>query len=527
MAAGEVGQGRKNGGREQGVFAGQVGVAGGPKLAAGAGSRRDYRGGMKTYLAVLAGAGAAAWGAGVAGAPPALTVYNQGFAVVRERVPLDLQAGENTVAFAGATAQVEPDSVVLRDPAGRVAVRVLEQSYRADAMSQSLLLSLNEGKELEFLVRDQNAKEYTVRGKVVRSGYNPAGEHLAPIIEVEGKLRFSLPGEPLFPALAGDGILKPTLTWRLGAAQAAKFEAELGYITGGLSWQAAYNLVAPEKGDLLDIVGWVTVNNQSGKLFEQAAIKLMAGDVHRVQPEAMPMAARAKGAVMMAMGAADAVTEKAFDEFHLYTLPRAVTLRDRETKQVEFMRATGVKAPVIYVYDGAAMYGRVRGGMNRDPGYGTQSNKKVWVMREFKNSEENRLGLPLPKGRLRFYRRDDADGRIEFTGENELDHTAKNELIRVKTGDAFDVVGERVRTNFQGSNRQDFAEEDFEIRVRNRKPEPVTVRVVEHLYRWTNWSVPQKSDPFTKKDAQTIEFEVNVPADGEKIVTYRARYEWR
>jgi hypothetical protein len=330
----------------------------------------------------------------------------------------------------------------------------------------------------------------------------------------------------LFPALAGDGILKPTLTWTLGTAQPAKFEAELGYITGGLGWQAAYNLVAPEKGELLDIVGWVTVNNQSGKVFENAVVKLMAGDVNRVQPTAPPRAMR--GVVMQEMAmSAPAVTEKAFDEFHLYSLARPVTLRDRETKQVEFMRATNVKAPVIYVYDGAAMFGSYRGGMMRDPGYGTQSNKKVWVMREFRNSVDNNLGLPLPKGRLRFYRRDDADGRIEFTGENELDHTAKNELIRVKTGDAFDVVGERIRTNFNGNNRQDFAEEDFEIKVRNRKTEPVTVRIVEHLYRWSNWAITQKSDEFTKKDAQTVEFNVTVPADAEKVVTYRVRYEWK
>ncbi len=463
----------------------------------------------------------------VAGAQPALTVYNQGFAVVRERLPLNLTAGENAVTFSGATAQLEPDSVVLRDPAGRVQVRILEQSYRADAMSQGALLALNEGKELDFVVRDQNAKEYLVRGKVIRSGHTPGGgEPLTPIIEVDGKLRFFLPGQPLFPALAGDGILKPTLNWTLSANQAAQFEAELGYITNGLTWQAAYNLVAPEKGDQLDVVGWVTVNNQSGKVFENASIKLMAGDVNRVQPRAPRSMAR--GAVMMEMAAADgAVTEKAFDEFHLYTLPRAVTLRDRETKQVEFMRATGVKAPVIYVYDGAAMFGVFQGGMVRDPGYGTQSNKKVWVMREFRNSEENKLGLPLPKGRLRFYRRDDADGRIEFTGENELDHTAKNELIRVKTGDTFDVVGERIRTNFNGNNRQDFAEEDFEIKVRNRKTEPIQVRIVEHLYRWSNWSITQKSDEFVKKDAQTIEFQVRVAPDTEKVVTYRVRYEWR
>jgi hypothetical protein len=465
-------------------------------------------------------------GSAVAAAPPALTVYNQGFAVVREQVPLDLKAGQNAVTFVGATAQVEPDSVVLRDPAGRVQLRILEQSYRADVMSQGLLLALNEGQTIDFLVRDQDAKEYTVRGKVIRSGYNPGGAQMAPIIEVEGKLRFSLPGEPLFPALAGEGVLKPTLTWMIHADQPGKIDSELGYITGGMSWQAAYNLVAPEKGDSLDIVGWVTVNNQSGKMFENASVKLMAGDVQRIQP---PQAQAREGRVAMmdlAMAAAP-VTEKAFDEFHLYSLPRPVTVRDRETKQVEFMRATGVKAPVVYVYDGAAMFSIFHGGMIRDPGYGTQSNKKVWVMREFTNSEQNRLGMPLPKGRMRFYRRDDADGRIEFTGENSLDHTARNELIRVKTGDAFDVVGERIRTNFQGQNRQDYADEDFEIKLRNRKAEPIEVRVVEHLYRWTNWTITQKSDEFTKKDAQTIEFRVPLKPDEERSITYRVRYDWR
>ncbi len=479
---------------------------------------------MKIISSLLAGAALAA----AAFAQPALTIYNQNFAVVRERVPFDLRAGENAVTFSGATLQLEPDSVVLRDPAGRAQFRVLEQSYRADVMSQGLLLSLNEGRELDFLLRDQNAKEYTVRGKIIRSGYAAGGQAGTPIVEVDGKLRFSLPGEPLFPALAGDGILKPTLTWQIGAASAAKFEAELGYITGGLSWQAAYNLVAPEKGDMLDIVGWVTVNNQSGKQFDRAAIKLMAGNVNKLQPDRGVMDTRARG-VMMAMAAEAApVSEKAFDEFHLYSLARAVTLRDKETKQVEFMRATGVKAPVIYVYDGAAAMGRSFGNMIRDPGYGTQAgNKKVWVMREFRNSEDNRLGLPLPKGRMRFYRRDEADGRIEFTGENELDHTAKNEWLRIYTGDAFDVVGERVRTDFQGNNRQDFAEEAFEIKLRNRKAEPVTVRVVEHLYRWTNWTVLTKSDEFTKKDAQTIEFSVLLQPDQERSITYRVRYDWR
>lgn len=479
---------------------------------------------MKLLSGLLAGLAFTA----ALGAQTALTVYNQNFAVVRERVPLDLKAGTTMVTFSGATLQLEPDSVVLRDPDGKVSLRVLEQSYRADVMSQGLLLDLNEGKEIDFMVRDENAKEYVVRGKIIRSGYTPGGQQTSPIIEVDGKLRFSLPGEPLFPALTGDGILKPTLTWQIGADRAAKLEAELGYITGGMSWHAAYNLVAPEKGDMLDIVGWITIRNESGKIFDNASVKLMAGDVNRIQPETPGGAADRRQKVMMAMeAAAPQVTEKAFDEFHLYSLARPVTLRDQETKQVEFMRATGVKAPVIYVYEGAAEL-RFFGHMIQDPGYGAHTgNKKVWVMREFRNSEENKLGLPLPKGRVRFYRQDDADGRIEFTGENTIEHTARNELLRIYTGDAFDVVGERIRTDFQSSSRQDFAEEAFEIRLRNRKSEPVEVRVVERLYRWTNWRIVAQSTEFTKKDAQTIEARVTVPPNEEKIITYRVRYEWK
>ncbi len=502
-------------------------------------------------LVFLAGASLAAIGSAIG--QPALTIYNQNFAVVRERVPLDLKAGENTVTFVGATVHVEPDSVVLRDPAGKVQLRVLEQSYRADTISQGLLLSLYEGKELDFLVRDQSGKEYPVRGKVIRSGYVPnvipfsrygqqfyqqqqamgnwqtgAGQ---PIIEVAGKLRFSLPGEPQFPALTDDAILQPTLTWKLGAQTAAKFEAELGYITGGMSWEASYNLVAPEKGDTIDLIGWVTIDNQSGKQFDNATLKLMAGDVSKLQPDQSNSRQEFAMKAMAYDAAVPAVTEKAFDEFHLYSLARPTTLRNRETKQVEFIRATGVKAKTFYVYNGASIGQQFRGWNtemirnNRD--YGTQSNPKVWVMREFENTEKNGLGQPLPKGRTRFYRRDEADGRLEFTGENAIDHTPKNEKVRIYTGDAFDIVGERRQTNYVLTNRQDQAEESFEIKIRNRKAEAVEVRVVERLYRWANWEIVQKSHDFEKTDAQSVEFRVNVPADGETVVTYRVRYDWR
>ncbi len=452
----------------------------------------------------------AALSAGVLSAGPALTIYNQNFAVVREEIPLDLAAGVNAVNFAGVTTQVEPDSVVLRDRTGKVALRILEQSYRADAASQSLLLAMNEGKTLDFIVRDGDGKEHIVQGRVVRSGHNAAGQASTPIIEVDGQLRFSLPGQPIFPSLGDDAILQPTLSWQLAAEKPGKLDAELGYLTNGMGWEAAYNFIAPEKGDLVDIVGWITVRNHTGKVFTDASIKLMAGDVNRVQPEPQVVRRTKNEMVAFGMVADAAVTEKSFDEFHLYSLPRPVTLRDQETKQVEFLRAAGVTAPQLYIFD--------------QQKYGA----KVATVREFKNTEENGgLGLPLPKGRARFYRQDDADGRLEFVGENNIDHTAKNETVRIYTGNVFDIVAERKQTDSKLSSYKDQREEAFEITLRNRKSETVEVRVTEHFYNWPNWTLVQQSDPSEKTSADTAEFRVKLKPDEEKVITYRVRYDWR
>ena len=478
-------------------------------------------------------------------AQTSLTIYSQNFAVVRDEVPLNLAAGENTVPYTGVTAQLEPDSVVLRDPTGKVPLHIIDQGYRADTLSVGYMLQLNEGKTIDFIVRDKDNKEYTVQGKVIRSGYAPAGTASpnedgnpdnsgnllanTPIIQVNGQLRFSLPGEPVFPALADDAVLKPTLTWRIAADAPVKFDAELSYLTAGLSWNAAYNFIAPEKGDTLDLVGWVTFQNDSGKEFKDSTVQLMAGNVNKIQP-AQPRMMMAMAAGMAPNTPAPEVTEKAFDEFHLYSLARPVTLHDHETKQVEFIRASNIKAATLYVYDGAAL-DNFRGwdpmAIRSNPDYGTQSNKKVWVMKEFKNSKDNGLGIALPAGRVRFYRQDDADQSLQFTGENTLDHTPVDETVRLYTGDSFDLVGERTRTDYQMSPRNDQMQEAFEIKVRNHKNEPVEIRVVEHLYRGLNWTILEKSDDYIKTDAQTVEFRVTLQPDEEKTITYRVQYDWR
>jgi hypothetical protein len=280
----------------------------------------------------------------------------------------------------------------------------------------------------------------------------------------------------------------------------------------------------------VDIVGWITMDNQTGRDFKNTNIRLMAGDVNKINPNQLKdgrydaMAMRA----MEVSAAAPVVTEKAFDEFHLYTLERPTTLRDRETKQVEFVRATGVKSQRIYVYDGAMIDNRWFANpeyARNDQSYGTISNPKIWVMQEFKNTKENSLGIPLPAGQLRFYRRD-SDGQLQFTGENMIDHTPNDETVRVYTGNSFDLVGERTRTDYKIDTTKDWLDESFTIKLRNHKKEAVTVRVVEHLYRWVNWQIVLPSHKFTKNDSRTIEFAVTIPPNGEKVVTYTAHYTW-
>jgi len=474
-------------------------------------------------------------------AAPALTIYNQNFFVAREYLPLDLTAGVNHASFVGITSHLEPDSVILRDLTGRP-LQILEQSYLNDPISQELLLSFYEGKTIDFAVgRNADGSDVRIQGKVIRSGFVPTTwingypqqTSTQPIIEINGILRFGLPGEPRFPALSADSILKPTLSWELATTQAGRSNAEISYVSGGMTWQSDYNLVVSDgpKGsgmNSLDLVGWITMQNHSGKTFEDARIKLMAGDVSKLQG---PMSQRlyAGEAKAMDMAApAPVVREKSFDEFHLYTLERPATLRDNETKQVEFVRATGIQSQRLYVYDGAQMdqYAYYNPDQVRsDPGYGTASNKKVWVMQELKNSEANHLGIALPKGRLRFYRRD-SDGSLQFVGENSIDHTPKDEMIRVYTGNAFDIVGERKRTDYRVDSNAHWMDETFEIRVRNHKKEAANVRVVEHLYRWTNWKLTEQSHQFKKRDAQTIEFPVEVAANGEQVITYTVHYSW-
>lgn len=465
-------------------------------------------------------------------AQPAITVYNENFGVVRDTVSLDLEQGLSDVSYSGVTAQLEPESVILRDPSGEVALSVVEQSYRGDPVDQQRLLQMFEGQTIQFL-KVVDGKEVIEAGKIIRAPSvvmskdqygRQRQKQLEPIIEVDGTLQTRLPGTPLFPSLGDDSVLQPTLTWKLFADQQATVDAQLSYVTNGMSWKSDYNLVLPEKGDAVTLTGWVSIENHTGKTFANASIKLVAGDVNKVQP---PQQARA---AVMEMAMADGFAAKApqveakkFDEFHMYSLPLPTTLRDRETKQVEFVRAEQVQTHKRYVYQG--FKGHYYGGRNMNQNYGQNSQSDVEIYRELENTQNNGLGLALPAGRMRFYRMD-GDGQLEFTGENTIDHTAKNETIRVYLGNAFDLVGERTRTNFYKHPSRDLIGETFQIEIRNRSEETVTVQVVEPLYRWSNWEIQKPSHEFEKTDSQTIEFPVTVAPDGTQVVTYTVEYTW-
>lgn len=453
-------------------------------------------------------------------AAPSLTIYNDNFAVVRDALELQLNKGINQINYQEITKQLEPDSVVFRPLKQENSFSVMEQNYLSLPVNEKLLLNYFEGKEIEFEV-NQNDQTKIYSGKIIRSGLVSG----TPIIEINGKTRFGLPGTPLFPPLKDDALLKPALNIQLNSTVSGSVSAELAYITGGLSWKADYNLIATEKDDKVDLNAWVTFDNQSGKTFSNANIKLMAGDINKISPEP-----RASGQfrTMAAAAPKSGVTGKDFDEYHLYSIERAINLNNGESKQIEFIHVTGIKAKTRFIYNGSSIDKRYPVNMEHirnDPNYGVDSNPKVWIYREFNNSTQNGLGIPLPKGRVRFYQQD-SDQQLEFLGENNIDHTAKDRTVSLYTGNAFDISGNRKRLKYELHSRENRARESFEITIKNSKQKTVTVTVIEPLYRWTNWDIMNHSAPFAKIDSQTIEFEIELKPKQEKTINYTVDYTW-
>ena len=456
-----------------------------------------------------------------------LTIYNDNFAVARTTVPLDLHAGANEVLTTNVTSQLEPDSVILRDASGKHPVRVAEQNYDAGVVTQSWMLEKYEGKTIDFQVTGQHPGETTiVQGKIVRAGNDP-------LIEAAGHLQFQLPGLPIFPATTDGLLLKPTLRWQIDAEKSAKFDAELDYITNGMSWQATYNVVVPEQTtapgqELADVTGWVTIQNNTGTDFPKATIQLMAGDVAKIRNGQFDRLNQFAGpGAGLTMAEQLAVTQKAFDDFHLYDLHRTVALRNGESKQVQFLEAANVAVQRTYQFDGSngQPVNFYSGYHDVNRAFGNTANTKVAIREEITNSEANHLGMPLPAGRLRLYRQEKG-GQMQFVGESMVQHTAADQTVQVVSGNAFDLTAAHRQTDFHVDNNNHTMDETIEVKLSNAKDQPVTIHAVEHLNRSQNWEITQKSSDFVKRDSNTIDFPVVVPAKGSAILTYSVHYTW-
>lgn len=447
-----------------------------------------------------------------------------GYALVREDRRFTLKAGRNLLRVPDVPALIDPTTVSFASLTDPKSTRVIEQSFEFDLTSTQKLLS-------RYLDREITVEQQRGQGVGAFTG-TLVGTHGGLTLKAaDGSVRIvnGYSGVTL-PNLPGGLISKPTLVWDVDAGVPGAHDARIAYQTAGVTWWADYNLTYAEPGPgqcRLDVAAWVTIVNQSGATYEDAKLKLVAGDVQRAQPRAYPASAPA-AMDRVREAKSEGFQEKAFFEYHLYTLGRPTTLAQNATKQIElFPTASGVGCEKKLVYHGLGANYPVYGSPMSDRNFGIRSNRKVDVYLRMKNAQPNGLGVPLPAGKLRVSKRDDADGSLEFIGEDLIDHTARDETVQVKLGSAFDVVGERKQLDYRVDTAARWIEEDIEIRIRNQKPdETVEVVVKENLYRWSNWSILRKSHDFDRQDSRTIHFPVRVAPKGEVVVRYSVRYTW-
>ena len=432
----------------------------------------------------------------------AVTVYNNDRALVRDRRTVKLLPGEVTLKFMDVAEQVRPETVSLKSLSAPGKLRILEQNYEFDLMSPNKLLEKYVGKTVKLVNKSTDLNFFEQDAKLLSVNEGP-------VYQVEGNIYLGHPGQVVLPELPEELIAKPTLIWLLGN-DGTDHDIEATYLTGGISWQADYVLTLNKEDTSMDVEGWVTLNNGSGATYRNAQVKLVAGEVNIVQPM---MEMRREKVMDMMAGAMPAMMpqEESFAEYHLYTLPRRTTIKQKQTKQVSLLTAVQVGVRKIYEYRGNVAY------------YSQQlepiKEEKIGVFTVFDNKEENHLGLPLPAGVMRVYK-EDSSGMLQFAGEDRIKHTPKNEEVRLRLGNAFDIVGERKQMDYKQLGPSQF-ESAYEITIRNHKEEDIVVDVVEPMP--ADWQIIEKSLEFEKKDAHTAIFHAPVKADGETKVNYRVR----
>ena len=434
-----------------------------------------------------------------------ITVYNQNFGLVREVRTVDLPNGRSLLEFRDVSERIQTETVSIKSLGGQL--RVLEQNYRYDLLSPQKLLEKYVGKHVKvYRWNEKTGKDDEFDAEVLAAGQGT-------VLRINGEITYDVPGRIAFPQLPDNLIAKPTLVWMLEAG--GKQKIEVTYLTQNLNWDADYVFTINDADTLGDITGWVTLNNTTGTTYENAKLKLVAGDVQRVQAQRGYGGAMKSAAPPASAPARPQFQEEGFFEYHLYTLDRPTNLLNSEQKQVTLLEAQGVKVDKKLIFYGAQYYFRGQYGQ-------VVSNQKVGVYLDIENKETNHMGMPLPKGTVRVYKADKS-GAKQFIGEDNIDHTPRDEKVRIKMGEAFDVVGDRKQTDYKilGSCTTESA---WEISLRNHKDTAQAVEVYEPV--GGDWELVSQSMPSTKKDAHTFTFRPTIAARGEVKITYRVRVKW-
>jgi hypothetical protein len=442
----------------------------------------------------------------------AVTIYNENLALVKDQRELRLPKGDTRLAFQEVSAQMRPETALLRNLTDPKGFWIYEQNFDFDLLTPQKLLEKYIGEKVAVLGYKN--------GQEIREEATVLATHSGVVLQFADRIETSVPGRLVFPKVPGNLRARPTLVLDLHSATERAQKLELSYLTGGLSWKADYvaSLAADEK--TLDLSGWVTLTNQSGAAYPNAKLQLVAGDVNRVRDERSRHEMMPPPMALAMKAGAPEMKEESLFEYHLYTLDRPTTLKENQTKQVALLSASQVPVRKEYLLKGQNHY--------YQSSYGDLGDKlKVGVFVEFDNRTEHRMGMPLPKGVVRVYKQD-SEGRSQFVGEDAIDHTPKNELVRLKLGDAFDVTARRKQTDYKNLGKQGrwsyVVETAFLVELKNAKQEAVTVNVLEPI--WGDWEIIEKSHAFTKEAAGAARFQVNVPAGGSATLTYRVRTRW-
>jgi hypothetical protein len=443
-----------------------------------------------------------------------ITVYNSNLGLVRETRRLTLPSGQIALRFADVTAQIRPETVHLASLTAPASLRILEQNYQYDLLNPAKLLDKFVGKEITLVLRryQNNTESFEPVQAMLMS--NNGGQ----VWRIKGQIVINPTNiaEMRFPDLPKNLVATPTLVWDLENRETGSQSIEASYLTSGMNWRADYVLLVNADDTKGDLQGWVTLTNASGATFEDARLQLVAGDVNRVSEERNNYAL-AGAMARKTMADESQFQEQGFFEYHMYTLQRPATIRDNETKQVSLLEAAGFDVKKEFVLNGQRYYYT---GYNNP---GAAIKEKVGVYVQFRNSQSNKLGMPLPAGTIRLYKKDDK-GNQQFIGEDKIDHTPKDEDVRVKVGDAFDIVAERKQTDYKVIVTGHMYEYAYEIKIRNHKDSPITVVVNEPI--GGDWEMVSATFKAEKTAAFAARFQVPVAKDGEATLAYRVRVKY-